>query len=109
MHLQGNELVVRTLGSGAQDWFAKAPWEVCKGVLLRELVHADNWSSLQQLEDALSAATTTGTGLSRNKKMVLDFQLSHFQTSKYVSDHMDSTKPCALRMMNTVEYVRAKV
>jgi len=101
--------VVRTLGSGAQDWFAKAPWEVCKGVLLRELVHADNWSSLQQLENALSGATANGTGLSRNKKMVLDFQLSHFQTSKYVSDHMDSTKPCALRMMNTVEYVRAKV
>jgi hypothetical protein len=107
--LQGHELVVRTLGSGAQDWFAKAPWEVCQGVLLRELVHADNWSSLQQLEDALSAATTTGSGLLRNNKMVLDFQLSHFQTSKYVSDHMDSTKPCALRTMNTVEYVRTKV
>jgi len=107
--LQGGELVVRTLGSGAQDWFAKAPWEVCKGVLLRELVHADSWPSLQKLEDALSAATATGSGLSRNNNMVLDIQLSHFQTSKYVSDHMDSTKPCAFRIMNTVEYVRAKV
>ena len=41
--------------------------------------------------------------------MVLDLKLSHFETSKYVSDHLDSTKPCALRSMNTVEYVRAKV
>ena len=41
--------------------------------------------------------------------MVLDVELSHFETSKYVCDHLDSTKPSALRSMNTVEYVRAKV
>jgi len=107
--LQGDQLVVRTLGLGAQDWFANAPWEVCKGTLLRELVHADNWSSLQQLEDALSAARATGSALSSNSNMVLDVHLSHFKTSKYVYDHIDSTKPCAIRSMKTVEYVRAKV
>jgi hypothetical protein len=107
--LQGDKLVVRTLGLGAQDWFANAPGEVCKGTLLRELVHADNWSSLQQLEDALSAARATGSVLSSNRNMVLDVQLGHFKTSKYVYDHIDSTKPCPLRSMKTVEYVRTKV
>ena len=113
VEVQGDDLVVRTLGSGAQDWFADAPWEVSKGVLLRELVHQDSWSSLQRIKDTLSGATAKGSWLSSNnwkcRKMVLDVELSHFETSKYVCDHLDSTKPSALRSMNTVEYVRAKV
>ena len=109
VEVQGDDLVVRTLGSGAKDWFTNAPWEVCKGVLLRELVHADSWASLRRLKDTLSGPRATGRGISSTRSMVLELKLSHFETSKYVCDHLDSTKPCALRSMNTVEYVRTKV
>ena len=109
VEVQGDDLVVRTLGSGAKDWFTNAPWEVCKGVLLRELVHADSWSSLRRLKDTLSGPRATGRGISSTRSMVLELKLSHFETSKYVCDHLDSTKPCALRSMNTVEYVHTTV
>ena len=109
VEVQGDDLVVRTLGSGAKDWFTNAPWEVCKGVLLRELVHEDSWSSLRRLKDTLSGPRVTGRGISSTRSMVLELKLSHFESSKYVCDHLDSTKPCALRSMNTVEYVRTKV
>ena len=121
VELQGDELVIQTLGAGAQDWFANAPWEVCKGILLRELVQKDHWSSLQQLKDALQASTVARSGLSR-KNLWLDVQLSRFQTSKYISDQMEQTKPDATVMhrsvtstsittslVRTVEYVCAKL
>ena len=121
VELQGDELVIQTLGAGAQDWFANAPWEVCKGILLRELVQKDHWSSLQQLKDALQASTVARSGLSR-KNLWLDVQLSRFQTSKYISDQKEQTKPDATVMhrsvtstsmttslVRTVEYVCAKL
>jgi len=121
VELQGEELVIKTLGAGAQDWFVDAPWEGCKGILLRDLVHKDHWSSLQQLKDALQAARVTRSGLSR-KNLWLDVQLSRFQTSKYISDQKEQTKPDATVMhrsvtstsittslVRTVEYVCAKL
>ena len=110
--MQGGELVVNRLGAGAQDWFAHAPWDVCSGVLLRELVHMDHWPSLQLLKDALHAGSEIGDAHSPNGKMVLDMQLSHFQTSKYICEHVQLSELCAdkrHRSMGTVEYVCAKV
>lgn len=110
-------LVVRGLGAGARDWFAGAPWQVGDGTLLRDLLHVDDWSALEELNDSLHKAGKTASTAAWLAKVHLNVTISHFKACKYQAEHMDmhmhtciaSGASFQTRVVETVEYVPAKL
>ena len=59
VEVQDDMLVISDLGAGARDWFAKAPWDVVAGTLLRDVLSVDDWLALEELKDSLNKAAST--------------------------------------------------
>ena len=116
--MQGGEVVVKALGAGARDWFSLAAWHVSEGTQLRDIVHIDDWSAVDDLKARLnnahvpmSEAAAGGTAAGESK--YLDMQLAHFESTKYVPELMAASSVGAAgvhqRQVDTVQYVSSRV
>jgi hypothetical protein len=103
VELQGADLCVRTLGAGAREWFAGAPWGVSNGTLLRHLVRMEDSSVMDHVKDVLNGVHTSSSAAAAGK-LQLDVQLAHFKTRRYLPEHAEVGR-CTERSVQIVEYV----
>ena len=113
--MEEGSLVVRGLGAGARAWFRDAPWQVGDGTMLRDLMHVEDWSALEELKDSLNKAATTASTATWLAKLKLNVSICHFMASEYEAEDMEvqvqagKGSSAQIRMLETVEYVQAKL
>ena len=84
VQVEEGRLVVRGLGAGARAWLRlrHAPWQVCDATLLRDLMHAEDCSALEELKDSLQKAGTTASTAAWLSKLQLNVSLCHSKASE---------------------------